>query len=332
MRHLSSKLGLVLVAALAGCYTYDPPTIEEDWNAPRHSTADLKAHGDETGEVLLSDLAGAYGLEVKIDKVTGRRVLENKENKVVVPPGEHYVVINGVQCPLEGEVRWRNGVVVLSGDARVLFAEKIRRTSVPTVDQEGFAALDLMNPSEYLTPIWNRKTQAAPMRSLPGSIKFDPHAPSLPASWNQNANRRWKWIVIHHSATAEGGASSFGRSHARKWQNGLGYDFVIGNGSETRDGEIEVGSRWLRQNEGIDGAHAGVEKYNKQGIGICLVGDFDHHQPSPKQLAALRTLVQHLMQRYGIKKENILPHRDVKVGHTECPGKAFPFEAFIRSL
>ena len=54
--------------------------------------------------------------------------------------------------------------------------------------------------------------------------------------------------------------------------------------------------------------------------------------PSPKQLAALRNLVRHLMQRYGIKKENIKPHRGVKIGHTDCPGHAFPFEQFLASL
>jgi hypothetical protein len=330
VRPRAKAFTLVLFSGLIGCYTPDIPKVEEDWNEPRHSSADLKAHGDEAGEVLLADLAGAYGLEVKIDKVTGRRLLENSRNKVVVPPGERFVVINGVQCPLEGEVRWRSGQIFLPGDARVLFGERILREPVQSVEQ--FGDLDAIDPATYLLPIFPKKATASAERSAPSTVRFDPHAPALPASWNQKATREWRWIVIHHSATDVGGAASFGRAHQKKWVNGLGYDFVIGNGSETADGEIEVGPRWLRQREGIDGAHAGVEKYNKHGIGICLVGDFDERQPSPKQMAALRNLTRHLMERYGISKQNILPHREVKVGHTECPGKAFPFDAFIRSL
>jgi hypothetical protein len=319
---------LVLFAALAGCYSPEIPQREADWNAPRGSSADLKAHGDERGEVLISDLAGAYGLEIKVDKVTGRRILENAHNKVVVPPGERYVVVNGVETALQGEIRWKDGQIYLPGDARIVFGEKLVRTPVPSLDP--YAGLDDIDPNQPHYP-WHR-VKPTTIQSTPTNIKFDPNAPALPASWNQNANRRWTSIVIHHSATAEGGAKSFGRQHQKKWVNGLGYDFVIGNGTETGDGEVEVGPRWLRQNDDIDGAHAGDAEYNKHGIGICLVGDFDHAQPSPKQMASLRNLVRHLMARYGIKKERIVPHRSVRIGHTECPGKAFPIEAFVRSL
>jgi len=330
VRHPSYRLLLVVFAALAGCYSPQIPTVEEDWNEPRHSMADLKAHGDQGGEVLLSDIAGAYGLEIKVDKVTGRRILENGQNKIVVPPGERYVVVNGVQVPLEGEVRWRDGQIYLPGDARVVFGERLARRAVPALDP--YASLDEIDPKSYFKPVWVKTSGSTTLGSAPGAIVFDPNAPGLPASWNQHANRRWTSIVIHHSATQEGGAQSFGRQHVKKWQNGLGYDFVIGNGTETRDGEVEVGSRWLRQDDGIDGAHAGDEEYNKHGIGICLVGDFDKAQPSPKQLAALRNLARHLMARYGIKREHIVPHRAIHPGHTECPGKAFPLEAFLRSL
>jgi hypothetical protein len=329
VRFASRSLAALLLAVLAGCYAPEIPKYEEGPNEPRKgSTAYFQAHGTSEGDVSLQDLAEAYGLEIKLDAVTGRRLLVNKENKVLVPPGERFVVVNGVACPLEDEVRWKDGKIWLPGDARIVFAEKLRKIAVPEL--ESFAFLDEIDPKTYLLPVFRPRTMVTKTASSP--VKFDPNAPPLPASWNQHANRTWEWIVIHHSATAEGGATSFGRAHQKKWQNGLGYHFVIGNGTETRDGEVEVGSRWLRQDDGIDGAHAGVEKYNKHGIGICIVGDFDHSQPSPRQMAALRNLVHHLMARYGISKDKILPHRSVKAGHTECPGKAFPFDAFIRSL
>lgn len=330
MRHSSFSLTLVLIASLAGCYSPDIPRFEKDWNEARGSTAELKAHGDEGGEVLLADLAAAHGLEIKIDKVTGRRFLEDARNKVLVPPGERYVVINGTQWPLDGEIRWRNNQIFLPGDARVLFGEKLARPTIPSV--EAYAGLDAIDPKTYLLPSYVGKMIAPTIKATPHKFEIDPNAPGLPAGWNQNANRKWRYIVIHHSATGEGGAASFGRSHQKKWQNGLGYHFVIGNGTETRDGQIEIGSRWTRQNQGIDGAHAGVDEFNKHGIGVCLVGDFDRAHPSPTQLAALKNLVNHLMKKYGIGKDGIRPHRSVKSGHTECPGKAFPFEQFIRSL
>jgi hypothetical protein len=331
VRKLTQALSLAFVVSLAGCYAqdYQRPNMQPDdaIDAPRPSgsVAELKAHGSEDGEVLLADLAVANSLEIKIDKVTGRRILENEVNQVVVAPGTRSVRINGVDCPLLGEIRWKNGAIYLPGDARVVFADKIQRRAIPDL----YAQLDDPN-FKYQSLLF--PTASRPKAPKQGMIAIDPHAPTLPASWNQNANREWTYIVIHHSATNEGGAASFNRAHAKKWENGLGYHFVIGNGTETRDGEIEVGSRWLRQNEGIHGAHAGVEKYNKHGIGICLVGDFEGKQPTPKQLAALRNLCRHLMNRYGVTRDHILPHREVKVGHTECPGKSFPFDAFLRSL
>ncbi|MFQ5589758.1 MAG: peptidoglycan-binding protein, partial [Phycisphaerae bacterium] len=52
---------------------------------------------------------------------------------------------------------------------------------------------------------------------------------------------RWTTIVIHHSATETGGASLFDRFHRKRGWDGLGYHFVIGNGTDTPDGLIEVG-------------------------------------------------------------------------------------------
>ncbi len=330
MRRSSASLTILLIAALAGCYTPQIPQYEKDWNEARGSTANLKAHGDEGGEVRLADLAAAHGLEIKIDNVTGRRFLEDARNKVVIPTGERYVVINGTQWPLDGEVRWRNFEIVLPGDARVLFGEKLLRPQIPTLD--AYAHLDGIDPKTYLLPTVVKNMTGAQPKPLNNGFRIDANAGTLPTGWNQKANRQWRYIVIHHSATAVGGATSFGHAHQKKWQNGLGYHFVIGNGSETADGMIEMGSRWTRQNLGIDGAHAGVDEFNKHGIGVCLVGEFDHGIPSPRQLASLRSLVNHLMQRYSIPKSGIRPHRSVKSGHTECPGKAFPFEQFLRSL
>jgi hypothetical protein len=325
----------LLALAFPGCYAPDPLPAADPWTEPRRTVAEVKAHGDEGGDVLLATLAAANGLDVKIDKVTGRRVLDDAfGNKVIVSPGNRSVVINGIEYPLTGEIRWKNGQIYCPGDAPVVLGEHLKRRTVPEVgDDKDFAYLDALDESAPRIERLPSHGPTAPVRGPAPIFRIDPNAPPLPASWNNRARAHtWRWIVIHHSATHEGGAASFGRAHSKKWEHGLGYHFVIGNGTETRDGEIEVGPRWLEQEKGIDGAHAGVVEFNKHGIGVCLVGDFDHSIPSPRQLSALRNLVQHLMQRYGIPRDHIIPHRSVKVGHTECPGTNFPLEEFLRSL
>jgi len=102
--------------------------------------------------------------------------------------------------------------------------------------------------------------------------------------------RDWKYVVVHHSASDSGSAAEFDKYHReqRGWENGLGYHFVIGNGSGSHDGKIEIGNRWKRQ---IDGAHAGVKKYNHYGIGICLVGNFNKTYPTQAQMSSLSVVV-----------------------------------------
>lgn len=135
---------------------------------------------------------------------------------------------------------------------------------------------------------------------------------------------RWRYIVIHHSATDEGNAEIFDKHHrnVRGWAHGLGYHFVIDNGTAgTRDGQVEVSRRWINQ---WDGAHAGNATYNRYGIGICLVGDFEHSRPTPAQMAALADLCAALMERYNIPLSNVIGHKDINPKHTICPGRYFP--------
>src|SRR5678815_1401985 len=66
--------------------------------------------------------------------------------------------------------------------------------------------------------------------------------------------RRWQFIVVHNSGTRQGNARVFDyyHKHVRRMQNGLAYHFVIGNGTSTGNGQVEVGDRWRRQ---INGGH-----------------------------------------------------------------------------
>jgi hypothetical protein len=150
--------------------------------------------------------------------------------------------------------------------------------------------------------------------------------PPVPSAWiPSRSNRAWSAIIIHHSATDEGNASVIDKWHREKGWDGIGYDFVIGNGTNSGDGEIEPTFRWRGQ---LTGAHTGDTPgnwANEEGIGICLVGDFDRYTPTNRQIESLIKLVRFLQQRYHIPKSRIYGHGTTPGGHkTECPGRRFP--------
>ncbi|HUU23546.1 MAG TPA: peptidoglycan recognition family protein [Phycisphaerae bacterium] len=144
----------------------------------------------------------------------------------------------------------------------------------------------------------------------------------MPDGWiPAAAARQWKWIVLHHSASDGGSAELFDQWHRQRGWDELGYHFVITNGHGGGDGRVEVGGRWTKQKWG---AHCKVpgNAYNDQGIGICLVGDFQDHPPSAAQLASLGRLVEFLCARYDIDPDDVIGHRDAPGTRTECPGNA----------
>ena len=144
-------------------------------------------------------------------------------------------------------------------------------------------------------------------------------------------NGRWTHVIIHHSGTSSGDAGRFDSYHrnVKGWDE-LGYHFVIGNGTNSRDGEVEVGSRWVKQKTGAHCKTPG-NYYNEHGIGICLVGDYRGAGPSAAQMASLTRLVRFLMLRCGISPDEVVTHRRV-TGKTVCPGPKFPMYALRRSL
>jgi hypothetical protein len=146
--------------------------------------------------------------------------------------------------------------------------------------------------------------------------------------------RRWQFIVVHNSGTRQGNARVFDyyHRHVRRMRNGLAYHFVIGNGTSTGNGEIEVGDRWRRQ---INGGHVHSDYLNNISLGICLVGDFNHDQPTRAQLECCEELIRYLRQRCGkIDNGDILvrPHRGMNPPRwpTDCPGDLFPYSWFRR--
>ncbi|MBI2094654.1 MAG: N-acetylmuramoyl-L-alanine amidase [Candidatus Omnitrophica bacterium] len=166
---------------------------------------------------------------------------------------------------------------------------------------------------------------------LASSPLYPPAAPLLPEMDRREIRRRvgpkregsvWKTITVHHSATRQGSAKLFDRDHTRRHMGGLFYHFVLGNGTTTDDGEVEVGWRWKRQ----------VKANRPYDIQICLVGDFNKQQVSDAQFGSLVTLISLLMEQYPISLKAVRRHEDIKGRHTECPGRHFPFYRLLSEL
>ena len=143
------------------------------------------------------------------------------------------------------------------------------------------------------------------------------------------ARGRWRYLVVHNSGTKQGNAKAFDYYHkrVRKMQNGLAYHFVIGNGTSSGDGEIEIGGRWVRQ---INGGHVHSDYLNNIALGICLVGDFNRTVPTRNELESLEELIRYLRNRVGKidgKASIVKAHREINPPRwpTDCPGDRYPY-------
>jgi hypothetical protein len=173
--------------------------------------------------------------------------------------------------------------------------------------------------------------------SLPFHL-FGKHYTYLTGSVRREIDRapvlreRWRFIIVHNSGTKQGNARIFDYYHrnVRRMSNGLAYHFVIGNGTSSGNGEIEVGNRWRRQ---INGGHVHSDYLNNISLGICLVGDFNREQPTRAQLDSCEELIRYLRGRCGkVERHDIpvRPHREMNPPRwpTDCPGDDFPYRWF----
>jgi hypothetical protein len=158
---------------------------------------------------------------------------------------------------------------------------------------------------------------------------------NIPSEWlpPSSVEKKWTAIVLHHSGTENGNAAIFDKWHreGNHWE-GVGYDFVIGNGTDSGDGEVEVTFRWRQQRTG---AHCKTPSNwaNEKAVGICLVGNFNHSTPTAQQMQSLVRLIDFLQRRYGIPKNRIYGHNTTPGAQkTACPGKRFPMSQLKSTL
>jgi hypothetical protein len=148
------------------------------------------------------------------------------------------------------------------------------------------------------------------------------------------ARNRWKYIIVHNSGTRQGNARIFDyyHRHVRRMPNGLAYHFVIGNGTSSGNGQIEIGNRWVRQ---LNGGHVHSDYLNYISIGICLVGDFNRDLPTKAEYEALDELIRYLRRRVGKvdgKYSIVRGHKEINPRPTDCPGNRFPLNWLHKSF
>jgi hypothetical protein len=128
-------------------------------------------------------------------------------------------------------------------------------------------------------------------------------------------------VVLHNSATKDGGAFSFARYHVQKnnWP-GIGYHYVI-----LTDGTIQ----WCHDLNVIS-YHVGSS--NGHAVGICLVGDFRFgNKPTKKQWKSALWLCNDLKNKLALKTEEFKGHQEMP-GYSwkVCPG--FSMDQFRSEL
>lgn len=142
---------------------------------------------------------------------------------------------------------------------------------------------------------------------------------------------RWKYVVIHHSATTGGTVRGMDRYHSRvrHMENGLAYHFVIGNGRGMKDGETVASRRWKEQ---LAGGHLASEALNQISLGICLVGNFEENVPTHHQILALAGLINYLLGRCHLGRSAVKTHQQINPVFTRCPGRRFPVKSLLEMV
>jgi hypothetical protein len=264
-------------------------------------------------------------------------LLADRATRVRIYKDSNEVSVAGRMAQMSEKTRRQGAALIVpartvSYVARQVNDERKRLDSLAAYDAKP-ALLDIPLPLPLPQPKPLERPRLSPVPGpavlpMPKVVAGDP-------AWSKHARpaNEWNWIVLHHSADTEGDLARYDKIHreTNQWDE-CGYHFVLGNGSLSGEGEIEVGSRWRKQKHGAHARGAcGEQCYNQHGIGICLVGDFEElGPPSRLQMDALVRLCKWLMATYDIPADKVIGHEHCKP--TKCPGRHFPWAELRRRL
>ncbi len=245
----------------------------------------------------LSKIAQRYGTTVKTLKQTNG--LKNDVIKV------------GQKLKLPASVLGAaTGIHVVSKGETLSSIASQYGTSVQKLKSSNGLSSDLIKVGQELTvPDRSNTDLLVPVVAATNRIRVD--------------STRWRYVVCHHSAIEAGNAEVYGKAHKRRgMEHGLAYHFVIGNGRDSGDGEIEIGPRWTKQ---LRGGHVRSTRVNDSGIGICIVGNLQNRAPTARQRLAMNQLLDFLREGYTRRGVSVTVHKRVDKNHTVCPGRHFPY-------
>lgn len=133
--------------------------------------------------------------------------------------------------------------------------------------------------------------------------------------WASSLSKRksTKRIILHHAESKSCTADDIHKWHLANGWAGIGYHFFV-----RKDGSIYRG-----RPEDTLGSHA--KGANSDSIGICAEGSYMKETMPEAQKQAIKELVAHLKNKYGITK--VQRHKDVT--STDCPGNNYPFDEIV---
>jgi len=151
------------------------------------------------------------------------------------------------------------------------------------------------------------------------------------------SDRQWNYIIIHDSrgVTGDGDALNLAwdQEYARigmATPRGAGYHFVINDDAGRSDGEVEICRRWKAQEAGdyiINDQQA--DMWNREAIGICLMGDAEAQPFSTRQMESTVQLVRMLQEAYDIPRSHVF----VQTGRSaDSPPPFFPLGEFSMQI
>ncbi|MBI4423693.1 MAG: N-acetylmuramoyl-L-alanine amidase [Elusimicrobia bacterium] len=140
-------------------------------------------------------------------------------------------------------------------------------------------------------------------------IAIPPDQLRLAREWLElSPDRRVAALAVSREQAAEH-VRRVQRLHLDRGWNDIGYHFMID----------WMGRIYEGRPVGALGAH--TEEENRGNIGIALLGDMQHEDPSVPQRIAAERLVRWLSKKHGIRPTRIMAHRDYAA--TDCPGNHF---------
>lgn len=312
-------IAMVLVLGLAACATrrgaLQPSTTT--------STPASVALSPVSGPMSARTLARRLGLACS--DADSHVLLSDEATRVRIWKDSNELSISGETVRLDDRTKRRGRTLMVPGsmvdyvEARVGQQRKSLRAPVRRPRQR------TVTTALALPTLPSPKPAAFAPTPEPAQVPTRTASGAEPGWQPSGSARTWKWIVLHHSDDRKGNFARYDRIHRETngWDE-CGYHFVIGNGSLSGDGQIEVGSRWYKQKHG---AHCKTpdNRFNDHGVGICLVGNFETDGPPTRaQMDAVVRLCRWLMARFDIPLGSVIGHCDCKP--TACPGRYFPWD------